>query len=201
MIGWCAQRTKREHKSDHRGDELDLFVSGRFWASSKRRMRSSHAVVLQILLETCLMASGNKVIPASCSTFSTGRYVSIHSRAVEKRHSLGAAKLSSGVVSEITAFGRMKAPVEISGMSGVLAEEGRDVSTTWRRVSYHWAEKVLKAPWRSVWGRPHWQGFQLPHASGQARREDRLKISASTLTTRHLPSGCCCGIYRGTVKT
>jgi hypothetical protein len=49
---------------------------------------------------------------------------------VAEKHALGAAKLSSGVVSEITAFGRMKAPVEISGTSGVLAEEGRDVSTT-----------------------------------------------------------------------
>ena len=48
----------------------------------------------------------------------------------EQFNSPGITKLSKGVSSEMTALGSTKAPVDISGISGLAGEDGLDASTT-----------------------------------------------------------------------
>ena len=45
----------------------------------------------------------------------------------------GTIKLSKGLSSGISAFGKTKAPVEISGTCGVDGDEGLDVRTTFAK--------------------------------------------------------------------
>lgn len=77
---------------------------------------TSHLVDLQMCFEFALTASEKSVNPAALSTASTGT-----------------TKLSSLASSEMTALGSTNAPVEISGTSGVLGEEGFDVRTTFAK--------------------------------------------------------------------
>ena len=103
-----------------------------FWASSNRRTITSHLVVLQICFEDDLISSENNVKPAARSTASTNVHPesNLISYIVWPDVLPGTEKLSKGVVSGIAALGRTKAPVDISGTSGLEGDDGLEVKTT-----------------------------------------------------------------------
>ena len=73
-------------------------------------------MVLQICFDAALTVSENKDSPAARSTDSTG-----------------ATKLSRRASSGMGAFGKTKAPVDISKRSGLVGDTGLDVNTTFAK--------------------------------------------------------------------
>jgi hypothetical protein len=67
-------------------------------------------------------STAHKIRTCANVKFYLGRYITINSP--------GMTKLSNGASSGITALGKTNAPVDISGISGVVGEEGLDTSTT-----------------------------------------------------------------------
>lgn len=65
----------------------------------------------------------------NCTSHEQDQSASLYSLS-RSRYAPGTTKLSNGAWSGISAFGRTKAPVEISGIFGVAGDEGRDVRTT-----------------------------------------------------------------------
>jgi hypothetical protein len=98
------------------GADTALLISGLFCVSSKRRIITSHLVLLQICFADVLTASESRVSPAARSTAS-----------------IGMAKLSSGASSGIIALGNTKAPADSSRMFGVDGDDGFAARTTFAK--------------------------------------------------------------------